>query len=190
MASITEANRTVARALATALGARPEVRRYHDDSRESSVGLASLVDHPVPQVTTFATIGLSDHPLPGSVKPPLGVELMGVCTSKVAKFANVIATAAFFVINNRWRCEPGSVFPNVVTRYLDTPFKHLMFVPPFYWDDLQSRVVEHKTVAWLLAVPISDTEFKFVDKNGSEALEDLLERNESEIFDLNRPSVA
>ncbi len=68
--------------------------------------------------------------------------------------------------------------------------KHIMFVPPYIWEDaLKVRSFKTKKVAWLMALPISETEFKFAEANGSEALDDLLVENRIDIYDLERPAV-
>ena len=47
-----------------------------------------------------------------------------------------------------------------------------------------------KTVAWLLAVPITDAEAAYAGQHGAEALEDLFERAQIDLFDLDRDSAA
>jgi hypothetical protein len=50
-------------------------------------------------------------------------------------------------------------------------------------------VVDYKTVAWLLAVPISDAEAQLRAERGSDALETRFEEAEIDIFNPNRHSV-
>jgi hypothetical protein len=42
------------------------------------------------------------------------VEIVGACASAETVSRNVIATAAFCVINTGWTCASGAVFPGVV----------------------------------------------------------------------------
>lgn len=44
-------------------------------------------------------------------------------------------------------------------------------------------------VTWLMMVPISNKEFDFLKMNGAEELEILFEKNDINLFDLNRKSV-
>lgn len=68
--------------------------------------------------------------------------------------------------------------------------KHFLFVPPFLWEDeLPTLEFEGRSIAWLLALPISDQERSFAESNGSDDLEDLFQQNQIDIFDLERPSV-
>jgi len=55
-------------------------------------------------------------------------------------------------------------------------------------DKLEDFRVDDKIVNFLLAIPISDHELEFKNKNGSEALEDLFQENEVDVFDLDRKS--
>lgn len=64
-----------------------------------------------------------------------------------------------------------------------------MFVSPFLWSDqLETLEFDDKKVTWLQAIPISEAEYAYVDKNGAEALEDILEEAEVDILDLERKS--
>lgn len=83
------------------------------------------------------------------------------------------------------------MYPNVVKMYYPKlNMKHVMFVSPFLWDEnLASFDFEDKYVSWLQAIPISEDEYVYAEKNGSEALEDLLEEAGVDTMDLNRPSV-
>ena len=111
--------------------------------------------------------------------------------STVKDFANVMATAAFCIINTDWSIHPGAIFPNVLGMYkCSDTMKHLMFVPPFLWEDLETLSLDSKTVAWLLAVPISDEEYQYAMDNGTDALEKLFEEEQIDLFNIDRESVA
>jgi hypothetical protein len=98
---------------------------------------------------------------------------------------------AFLIQDHGWQCQPGAVFPDVVASSITTHLPHLYFTSPFVWEaDLGTRVLENKTVTWLLAAPISDAERIFVESNGPDALEDLFEHAKIDICDINRRSVA
>lgn len=46
--------------------------------------------------------------------------------------------------------------------------KHLYFTAPYLWEDkLEDFRVDDKVVNFLLAIPISDHELEFKNKNGS-----------------------
>jgi hypothetical protein len=87
-------------------------------------------------------------------------------------------------------CYPGSALPDYVREYYpSTTVPHLYFTTPFLWEgSLVSLDCGNKTVSWLLAMPISDAEIGFLTDRGDDALEDLFETHQIDIFDLNRPS--
>jgi hypothetical protein len=185
-------NRTVAQTVGNVFGGDWKVHDYYDDARRSHVDLLSAKDRPERGVSSFATIGLSDHPIYKDGKPlkKPRVELVGACASTFSKFPNVLATAAFEVINDRQFIAPGIVFPGAVSRYLrNTPMRNILFVPPFLWEGLDTLELPTKTVAWLLAVPISDSELKFAIKEGPAKLEDIFAEKQIDIFDIRRSPV-
>jgi hypothetical protein len=190
MTMASDENKQIARLVATVFGGTPRVTRYLDEPEKSQIGILHAADRPDPGLISFCTIGLSDYPIPGSrLRPPLGAEIAAV--SDVADFAAVLATAAFCVINSGWVAEPGRIFPQVVGSHIDgVTVPNLMFVNPFLWeDDLTSRTLPTKTVAWLLGVPISDAETEYARVHGSDALEDMFEEAQIDIYDLRRSSV-
>jgi len=196
----TESNKKIARTAASAFGGKARVITYHDNDNKSHIGILDCVDRPEQSMTAFSTVGCSDFSLyrNGEVflddekKKPVGVELVGACASKFDYFANALATAAFCIGNSRWFCAPGIVFPDVFAMHAkDAQLKHMLFVPPFFWDDtLPTLKLADKTVEWLLAVPISDAEMRFAEeRRTSSDLEDIFEKKDVDIFDLNRKSV-
>ncbi|MEV0718979.1 suppressor of fused domain protein [Asanoa sp. NPDC050611] len=158
----------------------------------SHIDLLLAEDSPDDGLTSVATIGLSDRAVTGTVRPPLGCEVVGCAPSDVLTFANAVAAIAFYVINDRWECRPGAVFPGCVGAYVQgTTVPHLLLVPPFLWaTDFPSRTYTDKTVAWLLAVPITERERLFVEQRQDSAeLEKTFEAVQIDLFDLHRPSV-
>lgn len=73
--------------------------------------------------------------------------------------------------------------------YPDSEMEHVLFTSPFLWEKLISLDFIDKKVTWLLAVPISTKELLFAEREGTEALEDLFEEKDIDIFDISRNSV-
>lgn len=72
----------------------------------------------------------------------------------------------------------------------ETDMKHIMFVPPFLWEeDLELLEFNNKSVTWLMALPISEGELQVAEKHGPDYLQDLLESKQTDIFDIKRESV-
>jgi antitoxin YqcF len=192
MSTVSKENKIIAQHAAKAFGGKPKVSRYWDDNHNSFVDLLVAEDRPQRGVDSYATIGLSDHPLmKGNEEYAARVELLGACGSQFAKFDNIIATAAFFIINSKRFCYPGAVFPDIVGMYkASKSLEHLFFAPPFLWEDrLKTLPLKGTKVAWLLIVPISENERLVAEKKGSEILESLFLEAQIDIFDLERASV-
>jgi antitoxin YqcF len=192
MAGVSDENRQIAKYLRAAFGGAPKVARYWDEANRSCVDVLTSEGQPQPGVSSFATIGLSDVPLMRDGREyPARVELVGACASATPGYGNMLATAAFCVINSQWFCGPGEVFPDVVSMYgASHTMKHLFFVPPFLWEDrLQTLTLPSKTVAWLLAVPISEAERLLAVEHGADRLEERFEAEQIDLYDLDRPSV-
>jgi antitoxin YqcF len=191
MSSISEEDRAIAKAAAEAFGGRPRVTRFWDDNHVSSIDILRCEDRPQEGITTYSTVGLSGWPLfKGEKEYGCRLEIVGACRSSFEGFANALSTAAFCVINSRWFCCPGMIFPDVLTMYDSSPtLQHFLFVSPFLWEGTLNTIDRGgHTVAWLLAVPISEEERMFAEENGTERLERLFVDRQIDIFNLHRRS--
>ena len=191
--SVTSQQKDLANHTASAMRVeKPPISRYWDESEKNSVYVLEAVDRPQRGVTSYATIGLSDHPLMFKGKEfATRVEFVGACSSSFSGFANILSTAAFCVINSGWFCAPGIIFPDVVSMYkYSNTLSDIYFAHPFLWDDrLRSTLIGDRQVAWLLVVPVSKEETAFAQAYGPGRLEALFEEKNIDIYDLNRASV-
>lgn len=191
--SVTNQQRELASHTASAMRVeKPPISRYWDENEKNSVYILAAADRPQRGVTSYATIGLSDHPLMFKGREfSTRVELVGACGSAFAGFANILSTAAFCVINSEWFCAPGIIFPDIVSMYkASNTLSDIYFAHPFLWDErLKSTVIGDRQVAWLLAVPVSKEETAYAQSYGPERLEALFEEKNVDIYDLNRASV-
>ncbi len=168
------------------------VQTYWDETGKEYIDIVICPDSPFNHVCSYSTVALSDFSIGKRVDDiNLGVEIVGACDMKFDQFPNIISTCAFNIILEHSSCFPGAIYPNIIDIYMpDSPMKHILFVPPFGWDkELETLDFLSKKVAWLLAVPISDPEYSYARKNGSEKLESLFEEKQIDIYDLNRASV-
>jgi hypothetical protein len=189
VSSVTESARAAARTAAAAFGGKPEVRTYWDRDEAHSVDILDCNDRPNPGFVSYSTLGV--HLLPNKVDADdIRVEMAGVAGTDVAEFPNLLATAAFYVIKDRWLCAPGVVFPSMLNEYkLSSTLEHIMWAEPFPWEQLGSvEVGGGLTIHWLLAIPISEAERRFLMDRGFYELEKIFIDREIEYFDLNRPS--
>lgn len=188
--SVSESNKKMARTLAGAFGGQPEVIRYWDEKKCSSVDVLICNNAPQKNVCTYGTIGLSDHPIEkDGAEIAVRVELVAAFGSSFEEAANVISTAAFCVMNSKWEIGPGVIFPDVVSMYRKkSEMKHVLFSSPFLWENLTTQRFEDKTVAWLMLIPVSEKEYQFAEMNGAAALEDLFVSKQIDLFNLDRVS--
>ena len=171
---------------------RCQIETYWDESKENWIDLVICPNCPTAQIKSYATLALSDFPIGKTESDvPLGVEILASIHQKWSAFANILAACAFNIIIDQASCFPGMVYPDVVEAFHpEVTMKHILFVPPFGWEtEFETLEFDSKCVAWLLAVPISEAEFKYAQENGSEMLQALFQERQINIYDLNRESV-
>jgi len=192
MAEVSADNKLLARHAVKALGGKPRVISYWDDPHERSVDIAICQNAPSRGLTSYSTVNLSDSPLMQKGREyPVRIELVGACDIEVEEFANVLSTAAFFVMKDKWFCRPGVVFETLVSMYkLSETMEHLYFTAPSQWSELNTTLeLATKKVTWLWAIPISEAESRYIADNGDDEFESLLEKADGDVFDINRPSI-
>lgn len=189
--TVTKENKIIARTALEAFGGKPSVSKYWDENKVSSVDILSTIDRPYEGVTSYSTIGLSDYSIGYSVdEKPLRIEIVGASATLFEFFPNIVSTCAFNIINTKLPIAHGEIFKGVVRMYYpNSEMEHVLFTSPFLWEKLNSIDFLDKKVTWLLAVPISKKELLFAEEEGTEALEDLFEKKDIDIFDIRRNSV-
>lgn len=185
-------NKIVAQKLLQAIGGTPKVIEYKDCNNKNIIDVFISDNKPFDGITSYSTIGLSDHSigLVGSGNKELRVEFIGVCDSNYDMFANIVGSCAFNIINEHFSCKPGTVYPNLINKYYNNlQMKHIFFTTPFLWDGIRGIETLTKHITWLMLIPISDDEFEFLQTHSSDELENLFEKYEVDIFDLDRKSI-
>lgn len=87
--------------------------------------------------------------------------------------------------------KPGAIHNDVLRMYgLSKTLAHVMFVDPFLWNDGPETLhLEGRTITWLMAVPISESEMSYAERLSPDALSSLFESQQIDIFDINREPV-
>ncbi|MGL5737222.1 MAG: suppressor of fused domain protein, partial [Beijerinckiaceae bacterium] len=67
--------------------------------------------------------------------------------------------------------------------------RHLYFTPDFSSEDFGTRQFGTRTVSWLTALPVSDAELKFAEKESTAALEEKLAAADFDWSNIARQSV-
>ncbi len=192
--SVSQDNIKIARFVAEAIGFKPKVNAYWDEKEENSLDILEVIDPIDQNVKFYCTLGLSDFENnidfnDGTRNIPIEILMSG--NEIYEKIPNILSTCGFYLAKNKWNCQPNTVFKDQIRMYYEnTDMEHILFTAPFLWSDkLAPLELEHKTVNWLFAVPISDKELIYKEQLGTEALLDLLEQKGIDIFDLKRKSV-
>src|SRR6266540_4964655 len=112
-------NKQLARHALAAFGGTPKVVAYHHDTMPLSIDILSCENRPCNGVTSYSTLGLSDHHMVDTEGKdfPVRIELLGACASAADQFPNVLASAAFHVIRNKQYYGPGTTLPGYVAEY-------------------------------------------------------------------------
>jgi antitoxin YqcF len=191
MVKVSEDSKIIAKKIAQVFGGKFNLDRFWDENNSHHVDILCSPEELSSNRNFFATVSLSDHPLIRYGEEfHIRLEILGSCMDSYEFFPNILSTAAFCIINSKWFCAPGLIFPDIVSMYYpDLEMKHLLFAPPFVWDDLGIIELGDKKVAFLLAVPISEMERRYSIENQNGELEKLLEENRVEISNLGRSSV-
>ena len=181
----------IAKTLLKLIGGEPKIIRFNSNDPRFGVDIFIGRDRPYDNITTYSTIGLSDYSIGITTtrKKELRVEFIGACNNEYNLFSNIVSSAAFNIINDKATCKQGTVFTDIIEQYYnddDITMKHIMFVDPFLWENIKSIEFDDMVVTWLMAIPISESEFKFRTQHGSDALEKVFEENAVDICDLKR----
>lgn len=190
--SIKDDYKVIAKYLRNTIGKKASISQYYDKNEEKSVYIMTINDVLEDGINFYSTIGTSDYSINKSVDGlPLRVELMFTGESSEPKVPNMLSSCAFCIMDSNYNCYPGAIFYNIISSYIkNTDMKHIIFIEPFFWEDkLENLKFKDKIITWLLAIPISETECIYAEKNGFEALEELFEDYDIDVFDLNRKSI-
>lgn len=186
-----ETKSAMSEALGRAIGGVSTVSAYFDDTENSAVAVVEAIGAPSPQLTTYATASL--HAIANLLNGrDVRVELILVGEAGLGDVGNLLATAAFYVMKNRWLAAPGVVFPDIVADFFPgSDVRHIMWVPPFDFGTLSTFAVQgvDPSVHALQGVPITDRERALLDSAGFMVLDRELERANAPHYDFGRASV-
>jgi hypothetical protein len=187
-----EDNNIVHQTIETNFAGKASVSQYRDEHQKNIIVIAAVENSPRKTIHSYATIGLSNHSigvLIGGI--PLGVEMVGACRQVFEKFPDMLVAISFDITQSKVRFHPGAVYKDVVSRYYpDFEMKHILFVPPYGWNqEFLTLELTSKRVGWLMALPISEAEWKFYKESESGELEELLAEKQVDIYDLGRRSI-
>ena len=152
-------NKVIAQKELKIFGGQPNVNRFWNDSESISIDILKCDNTPQQGIQSCATIGLNAIDI-GIVNGghKIRIEVLGAIATTVEQYSNIIASVAFEIMNTE-KCYPGYIARNIIEQYVEeTEMKHILLTDPFLWDDAKSFQHDNILIAWLMAVPISETE--------------------------------
>ena len=163
-----------------------------DTNTDVQVVILTSRDCPEIGISSYSTLGLSDKNLVIDGRDfGFGVKVCGAIITEQDKFLLILADIGFNVVEEKWVAAHHTVFPNVVEPYFpDSEMKHVLLVSPFLWDeDFGDYSFADQRVVWLLAVPISENEYRYALSVGADCLEDMFAQKQINLFNIYRDSV-
>lgn len=183
-------NKKVAKHALGFIGGKPNVSRYYNVDETKKIDVMKSDSGVIKGIPTCATIGLSQTDIGLSVKgKELRVELVASCDLNPETLGNILATISFETMDTK-SCAYGMLIPNAISSYVkETELKHAVLMSPVFWPKYQVLEDDECTVAWLMVVPVTDSEKKYIEQNGVAAFDSLLEREDTDIINMKRESV-
>jgi hypothetical protein len=178
----------VARHAISTFGAPPSVWRFTCERECFSLDIGGCADRPVAGVVSYTTIGLSDCGVVTGGAPPVHVELAAACAADWPLFPNILAGAAMLLVRRQKEVKAGDAIRDVIAEFYPRDgIKHLYLARPFLWGQrLETLRGEAKSIAWLLAVPVTGDELLYLETQGGDGLEQLYRQRPSEMYSLGR----
>ncbi len=153
--------------------------------------VAWFADRPVPECTTYATLGMSATALSQSGGEPIRQELLFSHRGPHRKEAMaLVAAAAEPILRTRRSLDRGQVLGPFGPILSGCRIEALYCSAPVYFDE--SLHVFHgltPPVVFVWLVPISAREATLVADKGWENFEELLARQDPDLLDLDRPDL-
>ncbi|NLW47283.1 MAG: suppressor of fused domain protein [Firmicutes bacterium] len=174
-----------------------------------ALDIMSFHNSPLEGLTTYITMGLSEYELRDNQnnRPPLRVELVSVlkdntdfdqltgnCNDKKSFYEDALIYISCYNIIKEDYLAPGDVWIRFFSnkyQYQFSDLEHLFFMRPILLNDklIEPIQIDDQQVEFILCVPITESELVFYQKNGAEALEELLLKEQIDVSDLFRKPV-
>jgi hypothetical protein len=169
---------------------RPQIEEFLNRDETLSLDVLTAVDAPAPGFTSVST--LSMHRSPNLVAgTDVRVELVTVLENVEERLATgLLVASAFAALGEPWPLSPATVFPGIVADLLGGRTEHLLFTSPGNFPRLSRyRLEPGVDVHWLQAVPVHESERRFLLEHGLDALEERFEAAEVPFYDVTRGAV-
>lgn len=182
-------NKAVAKHELSFLGGKPKVNRHYNVNNDKRIDVLS-VNTSASNDAICTTIGLNGVDI-GLISrnKSLRVELIATANIETDQLGNIVSSIAFDIMDTSI-CSYGMIIPNVINYYIkDTEMKHALLMSPIFWPNYRAFEDEDVIVTWLMIVPISDSERSYIEKNGIDSFDHLMEFKKIDIINYYRKSI-
>jgi hypothetical protein len=189
MSTPTPFERDLGKFIRSTFGAETKVVRFADDEELNDVFIVSGSNFPIDGVTSYGSVGLSRN-AQNAGETVVKVEIVAACATVTPHIDNLVASCVFDSVRNGSSIVYGACIADIIAQYnISDNLKHVTFVAPFLWQGLDKIIVDGQPVHCLMLLPISDAEKDYLGAHGLDALENLFNEKQIDIYDINRPSV-
>lgn len=184
--------RVVFLAVESMLGSSATFSRYGGPAGASDLYVAVFNDVPSEGYVSYATLGLSEHPIIHDGKElTVRVELVALTAGQSTEVQDCLANTVLNIRSNSWVPLPDAVIPHAVEQCVPgSTLHHLLLVDPFSWGGtLTSTETPNGPLAWLQAIPIAESELRYAVENSLDDLKRIFEERDVDVADFGRASV-
>jgi len=155
------------------------------------IEVARLPGCPEVGLTTSISIGLSDHVWPQPERPRVEVILASTIDTEVT--GQIVANAAFHVMDTGFFPEPGTMVRDVVAVLkagdLSQRLPHLYFNVPRHWLVRLPLDIGPPAITMTQAIPVSEAEYQLWRAHGPAGLDNLFKVRKIDLADLRRSGI-
>jgi hypothetical protein len=155
------------------------------------IEVARLPGCPDVGLTTSISIGLSDHIWPMAERPRVEVILASTIDTEVC--GQIVANAAFHVMDTGFFPEPGTMVRDVVAVLgageLSQRLPHLYFNVPRLWLVRLPLDIGPPSITLAQAIPVSEAEYQMWRAHGPAGLDHMFQARRVDLADLRRSGI-
>lgn len=169
------------------VGGEASVQVYYDESEEISLPIfLSTNDEGV----LCATVGLMEIDQSQNPDVKIHTEIILDKRGNDERVPYFVSTVAFHITKYGWKVAPGVVFKDIVKiHFPEIKLPHLYFTAPFQWDTMSKVELPERAIYPLVAIPISEEEYKIACEDYGEALEEVWAKEQVDVLNWNREGV-
>lgn len=169
------------------IGSNPtKVCDYHNSNNSKTVTMVTYMNGYKEDVKICTTVGLCEVDT-----GDINYELVATCLDNDTKeLCEHILSTTMFELMDKSECKPEMVIREVMgTNNPEFDMKHMLLTEPFIFDKTTIFNACDIQINWLLALPISENEYKYSKLHSVSALKELLVKRKADLNDFYRKCV-